>query len=149
MRIVTDYNDLIRALVTPDIVTMNNAPSTLELELLRGKWNLGRRAFVQARQAYEAALKLEDRSPEAMEGLATVAYLQGDLAEADKQLQQALSRARGRPSALRIMALVEGGRQRWTEAANWESRYLATLPKPSANEYVRLGTMLNSSLEMT
>src|SRR5439155_25834539 len=53
-------------------------------------------------------------------------------------------RAPGRPSALRIMALVEGGRQRWTEAANWESRYLATLPKPSANEYVRLGTMLTS-----
>lgn len=56
----------IAQLTQPDVLgdagyflgALNNAPSTLPLELLRGKWNIGRRAFPQARQAYEASLEL-------------------------------------------------------------------------------------------
>jgi spermidine synthase len=129
------------------LAALNNAPSTPQLQLLRGKWNVGRRALPQARQAYEAALKLAGDSPEAMEGLATVAYLQGDLAGAEKEVQQALSAAPGHPPAMQIMALVESARQRWAQAADWESHYIATLSKPSANEYARLGTMLSNGGE--
>jgi tetratricopeptide (TPR) repeat protein len=139
----------IAQLTQPDVLgdagyflgALNNAPSTLPLELLRGKWNIGRGALPQARQAYEASLKLAKDSPEAMEGMAAVAYLQGDLAEADKQLQQALSLAPNHPPALQAMALVESARQEWMKAADWQSRYIATLTNPSANDYVRLGVM--------
>jgi tetratricopeptide (TPR) repeat protein len=127
---------------------LNTAPPKSRLQLLRGKWNLGRRALPQARQVYEVALKLSADSQEAAEaidGLATVAYLQGDLAEAEKQVQQALLLAPGRPPTQRIMALVRSTQQRWTEAADWELRYISTLAKPSANEYVRLGTMLTNA----
>jgi spermidine synthase len=128
---------------------LNNAPSTLPLELLRGKWNLGQRSLLQARQAYEAALRLVKDSPEAMEGLAIVALVQGDLAEADKQLQQAMSRAPGHAPALQIMTRVESARGKWAEAADWESRYMATLAKPPANEYVGLGVILINGGDLT
>jgi tetratricopeptide (TPR) repeat protein len=130
------------------LTALNNAIPTARLHLLRGQWNVGRRAFVQARQSYEAVLKLPADShevAEAIDGLAIVAYMQGDLVEAEKQVQQGLSLAPGHPPALRIMALVESARQRWAEAADWESNYIATLAKPSANEYVRLGTMLSNA----
>src|SRR5262249_15609323 len=118
---------------------LNNAPSTFRLELLRGKWSLSRRALAQARPAFQAALRLVNDSPEAREGLATVAFLQGDLPEAEKQLQPMLLRAPVHPPALQIMALIESTRQKWTDAVNWQSRYIVTLTKPSANAYVQLG----------
>jgi tetratricopeptide (TPR) repeat protein len=128
---------------------LNNAPSTLPLELMRGKSNLGRHSLVEAKQVYEAGLRLVNDSPEAMEALATVALLQGDLAEADKQFRQAMSQAPDHAPALQIMARVESARQKWAQAADWQSRYMATFAKPPANEYVGLGVMLTNAGDLT
>ena len=71
-----------------------------QVDVLRGDAQRGMKKPDQARQSYEAALKLESGNPRALVGLARVASESGDAGAAGRYVDQALATAPDNPQAL-------------------------------------------------
>lgn len=71
-----------------------------DVAVMRGDAHLGLKQFAQARESYEAALKLDPKYPRALVGLAKLAAENDDSAAAAKYVRQALAAAPENPQAL-------------------------------------------------
>jgi putative PEP-CTERM system TPR-repeat lipoprotein len=75
------------------------AAEAAQVAVLRGDAYLGLKQADHARQAYQAALALDPKEPQALTGLARLAQQNNDPAAADRYLQQALAAAPHSPQA--------------------------------------------------
>lgn len=70
-----------------------------QVDVLEGDAHFGLRQTDQARQSYEAALKLEPKEPRALVGLAKIAAAGNDTQSANRYVQQALAASPENPQA--------------------------------------------------
>ncbi len=118
-----------------------SAPTSPELELLRGRWALSKAQYADARQAYQAALSLDRNSLEAALGLGEVARRQFDYDSAELLFRQILARDPNYHPALDNMALMERARANWQQAVAWQARAIAASRAPAAVDFSRMGEL--------
>jgi spermidine synthase len=124
------------------LAPLADGPPTAAQELLRGRLELGRSMFPEARIAFDAALRLDRNSLDAAQGLADVARRRGEPSTAELLERQILARNPNYVPALEAMMLIERGREAWSKAADWQARRIAANHGAGPNEYCRLGELL-------
>jgi len=112
------------------------------LELLRGRWHFQGSRFKDAKDHFEAALRMDARLLEAACGLAEVARKQGQYDTAELLYRQVLGRHPTFAPAIRGMMLVNRARENWDLAAEWQAILLKNFPDSPADDYSRLGEVL-------
>jgi spermidine synthase len=122
------------------LAELATAPSTLELELLRGKVALEERRYADARAAFRAALALQPASLEAVHGLGELARKQIDFDSAELLFRQILARDPNYKPALVSIRNLERSRAHWQEALPWQQRL--TELDPSHTQLAMLGETL-------
>ncbi|TAN03049.1 MAG: PEP-CTERM system TPR-repeat protein PrsT [Rhodanobacteraceae bacterium] len=95
--LVTQQFDKVLQTLSPD--TPFEPGVKARVDVLRGNAQRGLRQPDQARQSYEAALRLEPRDPRALVGLSRLASDAKDTATADRYIQQALAASSENPQA--------------------------------------------------
>jgi spermidine synthase len=116
---------------------LQGAPSTLELQLLRGRVALEERRYADARAAFQTALALDPRSLEAVHGLGELARKQIDFDSAALLFRQILARQPDYKPAIISMRNLERSRAHWAEALPWQQRL--TELDPSHTQLAMLG----------
>jgi tetratricopeptide (TPR) repeat protein len=122
------------------LAELASAPSSVELELLRGKVALEERRYAEAREAFRAALARDPGSLEAVHGLGELARKQIDFDSAGLLFRQILARNPDYKPAIESMRTLERARGRWQEALPWQRR-LAEM-NPGHAELAELGELL-------
>lgn len=122
-----------------------DAPSTVELELVRGRFALEKRQYADARAAFRTALALDPRSLEAVQGLGELARKQVDFDSAELLFRQILARDPNYKPALRSLRNLERARAHWREALPWQQRLVEL--EPSEDELSTMGELLLPSGE--
>lgn len=126
---VAEARDFLKAL--------EGAPSTVDLQLLRGRAALEERRYADARAAFRAALALDPRSLEAVHGLGELARKQIDFDSAALLFRQILARQPDYKPAIISMRNLERSRAHWAEALPWQQRL--TEMDPSHTQRAMLG----------
>lgn len=126
---VADARDFLHAL--------EDAPSTVDLQLVRGRVALEERRYADARAAFQAALALDPRSLEAVHGLGELARKQIDFDSAALLFRQILARQPDYKPALISLRNLERSRAHWAEALPWQQRL--TVLDPSHTQLAMLG----------
>ncbi|MBI3661969.1 MAG: fused MFS/spermidine synthase [Acidobacteria bacterium] len=121
---------------------LENAAESAQLALLRGRWHLNGSRLDEAKQALTTALRLDLKSLDAADGLATVARRQGQYDTAELLCRQILARDPKYLPALRCMMRINRARENWDVAAEWQAGLLKLDPAPDADEFSRLGEVL-------
>ncbi len=116
---------------------------TAELAILRGQWHLNNARYFEAKQSFTTALQLDAKSLEAADGLANVARRQAQPDTAELLCRQVLARDPAHLPALRNMMMISRDRGNWELAAQWMASYLKLKPDADAEDYARLGEVLN------
>ncbi len=122
------------------LAELASAPSSVELELLRGRVALEERRYAEAREAFRAALARDPGSLEAVHGLGELARKQIDFDSAALLFRQILARNPDYKPAIESMRTLERARGRWQEALPWQRR-LAEM-NPGHAELAELGELL-------
>ncbi len=123
------------------------APSTVELELLRGRVALEQNRYADARSAFRAALSLDPTSLEAVHALGELARKQIDFDTAALLFRQILARNPNYRPALEGMRNLERSRANWAAALPWQQRL--TEMDPSEAELTALGEILMRTGDFT
>ena len=116
------------------------APSTVELELVRGKVALEQRRYADARAAFRAALALDASSVDAAYGLGELARKQIDFDTAALLFRQVLARDANYKPAIVGLRDLERSRAHWQEALPWQQRLVEM--DPSEDELSAMGEIL-------
>lgn len=123
------------------------APSTVELELLRGRVALEQNRYADARSAFRTALALDPVSLEAVHALGELARKQIDFDTAALLFRQILARDPNYRPALEGMRNLERSRANWAAALPWQQR--VTAMDPTADELSALGEVLMRTGDLT
>ncbi|MGH9861357.1 MAG: fused MFS/spermidine synthase [Candidatus Acidiferrales bacterium] len=123
------------------------APSTVELEVVRGRVALERNRYADARSAFRAALALDPASLEAVQALGELARKQIDLDTAALLFRQILARDPNYRPALEGMRNLERSRANWAGALPWQQRL--TEMDPTEDELSALGEVLMRTGDLT
>ena len=126
---------------------LESAPSTVPLELVRGRVALEERRYADARAAFQRALALDPKSLEAVHGLGELARKQIDFDSAALLFTQILARDPNYKPALISMRNLERARAHWAEALPWQQRLVEL--DPSEDELSALGETLMRSGDTT
>lgn len=122
------------------LAPLATAPSSVDLELVRGRLALEQRRYADARTAFRAALALYPRSLDAAQGLGELARKQIEFDSAALLFQQILARNPNYKPALVSMRDLERARANWSGALPWQQRLV--LLDPSYKELALLGEAL-------
>lgn len=122
------------------LLALAGVPSTVDLELVRGRVALEQNRYADARTAFRAALALAPASLEAVHGLGELARKQIDFDTAALLFRQILARDRNYRPALESMRNLERSRANWVGALPWQRRL--TEMDPSEDELSALGEIL-------
>ncbi|MGH9795489.1 MAG: fused MFS/spermidine synthase [Candidatus Acidiferrales bacterium] len=123
------------------------APSTVELELVRGRVALEQNRYADARSAFRAALALDPASLEAVHALGELARKQIDFDTAALLFRQILARDPNYRPALEGMRNLERSRANWAAALPWQQR--VTAMDPTEDELSALGEVLMRTGDLT
>jgi spermidine synthase len=124
---------------------LRNAPESADLELARGRYRLREKQYASAKEAFQAALRLDASLLEAAWGIGEAARQIGDLPTAELMFMQVLGRDPNHLPSLRSLMRVGRSRGKWAQAVEWQTRLVKALPKPDAEEYARLGEVLQAA----
>lgn len=124
------------------LLQLEKAPSSRDLELVRGNWHLQQGRLAEARAAFQRALALDAGSLEAAWGIGESYRKLADTNTAELMYRQVLNRDANYVPALRAMSDVYRSRGKWQESAEWQARVIKAMRNPGAKEYTRLGEML-------
>jgi spermidine synthase len=109
--------------------------------VLRGRWFVAASKFDAAKRSFESALQLDPKSLDANLGLAEVARLHHDFAQAESLLLSCLDRNPNSIPVLGSLAILERSRLKWTEAISWENKRIAADPAPPIEAQEFLGDL--------
>ncbi len=123
------------------IAELQRQPPTAASEILRGRWELQSNRLAEAKTAFEAALQLDMNSLAAAQALADVARRRGDSGQAELLYRQILARRPEYSPAIEGMAEIERARQRWAEAARWQTLFISATTNAGHLSYARLGEL--------
>jgi spermidine synthase len=116
-------------------------PPSAETYLLRGRWLLAGGKYDAARRAFNSARELDPKSLDAELGLAEVAQVHHDFANAESLLLDCLARNPNSISVLGSLAILERSRLHWIEAVAWQTKRIAADPSPPVEAWELLGDL--------
>ncbi len=118
-------------------------------EVAQGRLALMQSELPQAQQFFEAALRLNAGSPEALYWLATAEQRAGDEASAFSRIEEALQANPNSLPALEEYMVLSAGRKDFESALSAQRKRMALISNPPAYEYGRLGTLLMETANLT
>ncbi|MBI1738936.1 MAG: tetratricopeptide repeat protein, partial [Acidobacteria bacterium] len=98
--------------------------------------------LADAKAAFTTALRLDAKSLDAADGLATVARREGHYDTAELLCRQILARDPKYVPAMECMMRVQRARENWDLAAQWQAGLLKIKPDAAPDEFSRLGEVL-------
>ena len=121
---------------------LHDAPDSAQLQLVWGRQHLRERQYSAAREAFRSALRQDPALLEAAWGIGESLRQSGDMPGAELMYLQVLGRDPRHVPSLRSLMRIVRSRENWGKAIEYQSQLIKALPKPDAEEFARLGELL-------